>query len=156
MKVSGLRRYTRKRTLTADGGAGDTPTRFFTQNTMPLCRLRLFFHNIWDTCGVRHSVADFVLAQQDFVHTVCGFRPCPWGKDFVTCTPCLSATRALGRCSSSLHGKRYPAAPDDILTCGQDDILLCKTISSLREDGKKPRHRIGARAFLYLLLKLET
>ena len=47
LKVSGLRRYTRKQTLTADGGASDTPTRFFTQNTMPLCRLWLFFHNLW-------------------------------------------------------------------------------------------------------------
>jgi hypothetical protein len=70
--------------------------------------------------------------------------------------PWLSVSRALGRGSSSLHGKRYPAAPDDILTCGQDDILLRKTISSLREDGKKPRHRIGARAFLYLLRELKT
>ena len=37
--------------LTADGEAGDTPLRFFTQNTMPLCRLGLFFHNLWETYG---------------------------------------------------------------------------------------------------------
>ena len=37
--------------LTADGEAGDTPLRFFTQNTMPLWRLGLFSHNLWDTCG---------------------------------------------------------------------------------------------------------
>ena len=80
----------------------------------------------------------------------------PWGKDFVSNLPWLYVYRALGRGYATLHWKRYPAAPDDILTCGQDDILLRKTISSLREDGKKPRHRIGARAFLYLLLKLET
>ena len=28
---------------------------FFTQNTMPLCRLGLFFHNLWDTCGNSHT-----------------------------------------------------------------------------------------------------
>ncbi len=38
LKVSGLRRYNHKCMLTADGEAGDTPLRFFTQNTMPLCR----------------------------------------------------------------------------------------------------------------------
>ena len=61
LKISGLRRYTRMRTLTADGGAGDTPTRFFTQNTMPLCRLRLFSHKLWDTHVAEKWTADLFL-----------------------------------------------------------------------------------------------
>ena len=36
--------------LTADGEAGDTLLRIFSQNTMPLYRSGLFFHNLWDTC----------------------------------------------------------------------------------------------------------
>ncbi len=35
--------------LTADGEAGDTLLRIFSQNTMPLYRLGLFSHNLWDT-----------------------------------------------------------------------------------------------------------
>ena len=37
--------------LTADGEAGDTLLRIFSQNTMLLYRLGLFSHILWDTCG---------------------------------------------------------------------------------------------------------
>lgn len=42
-KVSGLRRQNHEGILTADGEAADTPLRIFTQNTVHLCCLGLFF-----------------------------------------------------------------------------------------------------------------
>ena len=36
--------------LSADGEAGDILLQIFAQNTMPLCHLGLFSHNLWDTC----------------------------------------------------------------------------------------------------------
>ena len=47
--------------FTADGEAADTPLRIFTQNTMPLSCLGLFFHNLWDTYASYHTCPkDFV------------------------------------------------------------------------------------------------
>ena len=40
--------------LAADSEVGDTPLRFFTQNTMPLYRLGLFSHNLWNTCALAY------------------------------------------------------------------------------------------------------
>ena len=40
--------------LTADDKAGDIPLRFFTQNTLSLCHLELFFQNLRDTCENIH------------------------------------------------------------------------------------------------------
>ena len=42
--------------LAADSEMGDTPLRFFTQNTMPLCRFGLFSHNlcVWGTSDGYH------------------------------------------------------------------------------------------------------
>ena len=52
--------------LTADGEAGDTPLRFFTKNTMPLWRLGLFSHNLWDTYG--HGQRVFPMCCEGILH----------------------------------------------------------------------------------------
>jgi hypothetical protein len=101
---------------------------------------------------VRRAAADIVLRSKISSTLRVDFVLARKGKDFVANLPYLSVSRALGRCSSSHHRKRYPAAPDDILTRGQDDILSDAQDDILAARGqKKPRHRIGARVFLYLL-----
>ena len=50
----------------ADGKAGDTSLRIFTQNTMPLCLSGLFFHNLWETCLPPRPLLGIL--QHHFVH----------------------------------------------------------------------------------------